>query len=190
MIIRGHYGNRTKHICASSQISQLLSGAAQTQRFARIHHNCVRGSPLIGDSGAGAVLFGVALVLLLLAALYNINVDEMVVREVACSPKAGGGAAWVGCSLRQRHWRVCSSPFSQQVHGVMVHLHPDSFGNLAAATPGRPVDVLHVFPVLNYFSLTTLSTIGFGDITLYKRAMRRSPRVLPDNSTWQSWLRD
>ncbi len=34
--------------------------------------------PLIGDTGAGIVIFGVALVLLLLVALYNINVDELV----------------------------------------------------------------------------------------------------------------
>jgi voltage-gated potassium channel len=51
------------------------------------------------------------------------------------------------------------------LYAVMFQLHPDSFGNLAAATPGHPVEVLYLFPVLGYFSLTTLSTIGFGDIT-------------------------
>ena len=34
--------------------------------------------PLVGDTGAGSAIFGVALVLLLLLALYNINIDEMV----------------------------------------------------------------------------------------------------------------
>src|SRR5690349_13916022 len=34
--------------------------------------------PLIGDTGTGSAVFGVALVLLLLLALYNINVNEMV----------------------------------------------------------------------------------------------------------------
>src|SRR5215472_3776991 len=34
--------------------------------------------PLIGESGAGFLVFSVALVLLLLVALYNINIDEMV----------------------------------------------------------------------------------------------------------------
>ena len=34
--------------------------------------------PLIGDTGAGTAIFGIALVLLLLVALYNINVDELV----------------------------------------------------------------------------------------------------------------
>jgi len=46
----------------------------------------------------------------------------------------------------------------------MLELHPDSFGGLAVA-PGHPVEIQHLFPVLAYFSLTTLSTIGFGDIT-------------------------
>ena len=34
--------------------------------------------PLIGDIGAGSAIFGIALVVLLLVALYNINVDELV----------------------------------------------------------------------------------------------------------------
>ncbi len=34
--------------------------------------------PLIGDVGAGPIIFSLALVLLLLVALYNINVDELV----------------------------------------------------------------------------------------------------------------
>jgi hypothetical protein len=36
--------------------------------------------PMIGDSGGAEAVFGVALVLLLLIALYNINVDELVSR--------------------------------------------------------------------------------------------------------------
>ena len=51
------------------------------------------------------------------------------------------------------------------LYGVMFQLHPDAFGNLPAPTPGHPVDVLGLLPVLGYFSLTTLSTLGFGDIT-------------------------
>jgi len=34
--------------------------------------------PLIGDSGAGPLFFSLAMLVLLLLALYNINVDEMV----------------------------------------------------------------------------------------------------------------
>src|SRR5208282_2578220 len=34
--------------------------------------------PLIGDSGAGPILFSITMLVLLLLALYNINVDELV----------------------------------------------------------------------------------------------------------------
>ncbi|MGC1398294.1 hypothetical protein [Candidatus Binatus sp.] len=34
--------------------------------------------PLIGDTGSSSAIFGVALVVLLLVALYNINVDAMI----------------------------------------------------------------------------------------------------------------
>src|ERR1700751_2525427 len=34
--------------------------------------------PLIGDTAAGSAVFSIALMLLLLVALYNINVDELV----------------------------------------------------------------------------------------------------------------
>jgi hypothetical protein len=33
---------------------------------------------MIGDTGASSAIFGLALVFLLLVALYNINVDELV----------------------------------------------------------------------------------------------------------------
>ena len=48
------------------------------------------------------------------------------------------------------------------LYSVMFQLHPYSFGGLA---PSRPNELLHTFPILGYFSLTTLSTIGFGDMT-------------------------
>ena len=51
------------------------------------------------------------------------------------------------------------------LYGIMYQLHPDSFAGLALAKSGQPTRILHIFPVLGYFSLTTLSTIGFGDIT-------------------------
>jgi hypothetical protein len=50
-------------------------------------------------------------------------------------------------------------------YAVILQLHPESFGGLVAATPGQPTSIQSIFPVLGYFSLTTLSTIGFGDIT-------------------------
>jgi amino acid transporter len=51
------------------------------------------------------------------------------------------------------------------LYGIIFHLNPDSFGGLALAKSDYSVAVRHLFPVLSYFSLTTLSTIGFGDIT-------------------------
>jgi hypothetical protein len=51
------------------------------------------------------------------------------------------------------------------LYAIMYQLHPDSFAGLALAKPGQPGELMHLFPVLGYFSLTTLSTIGFGDIT-------------------------
>ncbi len=50
---------------------------------------------------------------------------------------------------------------------VMSQLHPGafSFGGTAPATAAQLSNPQAIFPVLEYFSLTTLSTIGFGDIT-------------------------
>ena len=42
------------------------------------------------------------------------------------------------------------------LYAVMFQLHPDSFGGIAS---GHPNEFLHIFPILGYFSLTTLSTI-------------------------------
>ncbi|MBV8771844.1 MAG: two pore domain potassium channel family protein [Deltaproteobacteria bacterium] len=47
----------------------------------------------------------------------------------------------------------------------MFQLPPDSFGNFPATTSGYAVDILALLPVLDYFSVTTLSTLGFEDIT-------------------------
>jgi hypothetical protein len=44
---------------------------------------------------------------------------------------------------------------------VIFTRHPDAFS--FGISPG--VSEQHMFPILIYFSLTTLSTIGFGDIT-------------------------
>jgi len=174
--------------------------------------------PVIGDTGAGVAVFSVVLVLLLLLALYNINVDEMVGekgRLLAQSRRrriigwvlatAAGAArasiffaesptldlvgtictllfvAFVTLSelrsvLKQKE--VTSETICMAIsvylflgftwtllYSVIFLLHPESFGDLPAATPGHPTALLHIFPILGYFSLTTLSTIGFGDIT-------------------------
>jgi voltage-gated potassium channel len=174
--------------------------------------------PLIGDTGAGSAVFGVALVLLLLVALYNINVDELVgergrlmaqnrrrrVLGWALATAAGmervfvifvqspmlnlaGSMCWLlfvlfvtlselRSVLKQREITgetICMAVSVYLLLGftwaflysVLFQLHPESFGGIEVAKPGHPTELLHIFPVLGYFSLTTLSTIGFGDIT-------------------------
>ena len=174
--------------------------------------------PLIGDTGVGSAVFGVALVLLLLLALYNINVDEMVGEKGrllaqnrrrrffgwALATAAGaervsvffvqsamldlvGTICWLAFAvfvtaselrsvLKQKEVTSETICMATSVYlflgftwallySVMFQLHPESFGGLAAATPSHPTALLHIFPILGYFSLTTLSTIGFGDIT-------------------------
>jgi Ion channel len=174
--------------------------------------------PLIGDSRAGSGIFGVAEVLLLLVALYNIDVDELVGernrlltqsmwrRRLGWALAIGaalervflifghspmldlvGSVVWLlfilfvtlsqlRSVLRQRvvtGETICMAvsvylllAFSWTLlYGIMYQLHPDSFAGLATVKPGQTGQMLHVFPILGYFSLTTLSTIGFGDIT-------------------------
>jgi hypothetical protein len=172
----------------------------------------------MGDTGVGIAVFGVALVFLLLIALYNINVDELVGergRLLAQGRRrriygwALGIAAAVArvaaffvhsqvlnlvetvcwllfalfvtlsqlrSVLKQRE--VTSETICMAVsvylflaftwtflYGAMFLLHPGSFAGLVTSKPGQPTELPHIFPILGYFSLTTLSTIGFGDIT-------------------------
>jgi len=51
------------------------------------------------------------------------------------------------------------------LYTFMFLLNPESFGGLAAGTPGHPTAPLNMLPILSYFSLATLSTNAFGDIT-------------------------
>jgi len=50
---------------------------------------------------------------------------------------------------------------------VMYLIKPNSFSiaGLPAPTPAHPADAQPMFPILGYFSLITLSTVGYGDIT-------------------------
>jgi hypothetical protein len=43
-------------------------------------------------------------------------------------------------------------------------MRPESFAGFTAVKSTQ-TELQHIFPILGYFSLTTLSTIGFGDIT-------------------------
>jgi voltage-gated potassium channel len=174
--------------------------------------------PLVGDTGAGSGVFGIAMVVVLLVALYNINVDELVGerdrlmaqnrrRRIlgwtlaigAASERVAiifvhsrtfilaGSICWLlfivfvtvselRSVLKQREVSgetICMAVsvyllmgFSWAfLYAVMYQRHPESFGGLAAVQPGQLIEVQHIFPILGYFSLTTLSTIGFGDIT-------------------------
>jgi voltage-gated potassium channel len=174
--------------------------------------------PLIGDTVVGTAAFSVAVMLLLLVALYNINIDDLVdergrpliqsrwwlrlgwvlaaavalerVSVIFVQGRMFNLVGWIcwllfflfvtlsqlRSVLKQRE--VTGETISMAVsiylligftwaflYGIILYLHPDSLGGLALAKSGYPVAVQHLFPVLGYFSLTTLSTIGFGDIT-------------------------
>jgi len=170
--------------------------------------------PLIGDSGAGPILFSFAMLVLLLLALYNINVDELVgEREALVAQKqrrkivawAIGVSAivarlWVTFApshllyladsviwlllfgfitwnelravLRQKEITREVISMSISTYLLMgltcglfyIALH-DIQPNAFSFGAGAPLTEQQTIPVLIYFSLTTLSTIGFGDIT-------------------------
>jgi hypothetical protein len=70
--------------------------------------------------------------------------------------------------------------------------HAFSFPSTDVLTSGLPTDGQQpVFPVLAYFSLITLTTIGYGDITplTMKARYAASPKGSPASSTWLSWSR-
>jgi voltage-gated potassium channel len=170
--------------------------------------------PLVGDSGAGPILFSFAMLALLLLALYNIDVDELVgERETLLAQKrrrriiawALGVSSivarlWVTFApsrslyladsviwlvlfafitwnelravLRQKEItrEVISMSISTYLllgltcglfYIVLHDLQPNAF----SFGSGAPLSEQGTIPVLIYFSLTTLSTIGFGDIT-------------------------
>jgi len=47
---------------------------------------------------------------------------------------------------------------------VLYYLQPNAFSFVSSPTSSAP-SMSQIFPVMIYFSLTTISTIGFGDIT-------------------------
>lgn len=171
--------------------------------------------PLIGDVGAAPILFSFALVLVMLVALYVIQVDDLVSERsvllaqrkrrsiagvvlalLAIAERVGiflapsrqmyliGSLSWLlffsfvtWAELRSvlRQKAITSETISMSIsvylllalswgllYGVIFLRHPDAFD---FGTSPAPVTEHNVFPVLVYFSLTTISTIGFGDIT-------------------------
>ena len=51
------------------------------------------------------------------------------------------------------------------LYAIIFQHHPESFAGIVAAGSNQSTHFQHIFPIFCYFSLTTLSTIGFGDIT-------------------------
>jgi hypothetical protein len=176
--------------------------------------------PLIGDTGAGPAVFSLALLLLMLVALYTIQIDDLVGERTALAaqrrrrslvgwallvpalaervaimffPSRGllllSSAWWMvffsfvtwsqlRSVLRQREVTNETLSMSISVYlligltwGVLYilifMLQPGAF-SLGASTDSTTVSAgnyQHLFPIFIYFSLTTLATIGYGDIT-------------------------
>jgi hypothetical protein len=172
--------------------------------------------PLIGDAGVAPFVFSISFLILMVIALYTIQVDELVgerdllltqrrrrtivvwtLAVLAIAERLGmlfapsaqlylvGSMSWLlffsfvtWAELRSvlKQKRVTSETISMSIsvylliglswgllYAVIFQHQPEAFAFGASA---RPTFVEHnVFPTFMYFSLTTLSTIGFGDIT-------------------------
>lgn len=171
--------------------------------------------PMIGDLGVAPLAFSVALMILMLVALYTIQVDELVGerQKLLAQRKRRGIIGWLlaipavaerivivvvpkpfliltgsifwllffayvtwnelRAVLRQKE--VTGETISMSIsvyllmgltwgtfYIVLYYLQPHAFSFGSSSTLPSEHEV---FPVLVYFSLTTLSTIGFGDIT-------------------------
>jgi voltage-gated potassium channel len=172
--------------------------------------------PFLGDTGAAAILFSLAILLVMLVALLTIQVDDLVGEREALlvqrrrrsfvgwalavpavverlwaffapSPRLYlvGSVSWL-LFFSYVTWSLLRSLLKQrEVTGETISMsisiylllgvswallyvviflrHPEAF-QFATPAPGGVSDAFR-FPILLYFSLTTLSTIGFGDIT-------------------------
>jgi voltage-gated potassium channel len=175
--------------------------------------------PVIGG-GAGYIVFSAALLVLLLIALYNINVDELmgVRKNLLAESRRRRYIGWalVAAAFIERlafvyarsrtldlvgslgwllllsfvTWSMLRSVLKQKavtsetismsisvylllgftwgfLYAVIFQLQPGAFNmaGLPAPTPGHPANAQPLLPTLGYFSLITLSTVGYGDIT-------------------------
>ena len=176
--------------------------------------------PLIGDSQLVPLAFSATILVVLLLALYAIQIDELVgepgilpaarrrrnrvgwglamlafVERVAVvvvqnrELSVAGAVGWLAllCFVTWNLWRsvlrqkqVTGETISLAIsiyllfgltwgllYAVIFECQPQafSFGGAPFLTGAASNDSRQVFPVLIYFSLTTLSTIGYGDIT-------------------------
>src|SRR5258708_1230163 len=199
------------------------------RRFAPHRHTALLGAiitaflvrPLVGDSGAGPLMFSFAMLMLLLLALYNINVDELVGKRetLLVQRRRRSVIAWTlgSSAIVARLWATLAPSHELYLADSIVWLLLFAFITwnelravlrqkeitrevismsistylLLGLTCGLFYIVLHdlqpnafsfgsggllteqqTIPVLIYFSLTTLSTIGFGDITPITREAR------------------
>lgn len=174
--------------------------------------------PLIGGGRLATSVFSIMLVILLLFALYAIQVDELVgEREALLAQRRRrsiigwtlavpavaarlamifipsstlylSGMTWwlvlfifitwnqLRAVLRQKEITRETISMSISVYLllgftwalfyiVLHHLQPLAFNFGSGPALDAGMDEQKIFPILTYFSLTTLSTIGFGDIT-------------------------
>jgi hypothetical protein len=170
--------------------------------------------PFTGDSGAGPPLFSLLVMILLVMALYNIDVEHLVGdRQILLAQRRRrnaitwtlaaaaiverwisifapehsfhmGGSALITVLFAYITWNQLRAVLKQKevtsevismsistylllgltcgmLYIVIYDLHPSSF----IFSAGGPNSQQQAIPILIYFSLTTLSTIGFGDIT-------------------------
>ena len=175
--------------------------------------------PLIGNGATAAALFSVALLVLLLVALYAIQVDELMGERATllAQRQRRSVVGWVlaafavferlAAMVSPTHqllvvgtlswllfiiyvtWSELRSVLKQKdvtgesiamsisvyllmglawglLYILLFQLQPNAFNLSGSPTPapGRAEDVQPLFPIFVYFSLTTLSTIGYGDI--------------------------
>jgi hypothetical protein len=172
--------------------------------------------PFFGDTGPAAIVFSLALLLVMLVALLTIQVDDLVgEREAllvqrrrrsfvgwALAVPAVAARLWLFVAPNPRlllpasfswllffvyiTWSQLRSLLKQrEVMGetismsisiylllgvswallyVVIFMHDPEAFRFATPTPGGGSEAYRL-PILLYFSLTTLSTVGFGDIT-------------------------
>jgi len=169
--------------------------------------------PLVSDTGTGTALYGIMGILLLIVALYNVQVDELVgdrellLRQRKNRSVFGWALAIVAIvsrlgefvypthlivTVRSVSWLLFLGFVTiTELRGLLKHkivtretismsisiylllgltwglffivlydFQPQAF-NFGSAAPSQQ----QVTPVLVYFSLTTLATVGYGDIT-------------------------
>jgi hypothetical protein len=174
--------------------------------------------PFLGDNEGALLVFSFALLLVLLAALFTTQIDDLVGERVsllaqnrrrriiawtlaipaigervyviiAPSPRIFivsalcwflffGFVTWSHLRTLLKHREVSSETIAMSIsiylllgltwgmlYIVIFQSQPDAFSFGPAGAGTVAPDRQHALPVFIYFSLTTLSTVGFGDIT-------------------------